>query len=46
MHKFWISNPLDSKPSSDGVSRVDLDESKIIGNENAVYHLLSPILPK
>ena len=36
MHKDWQTNPLGIEPASEGVARIEIDESKIIGNNNIV----------
>ena len=34
MHKDWSNNPLGSEPAENGVPRIEIDESEIIGNQN------------
>ena len=34
MHKVWSNNPLGSEPAENGVPRIEIDESEIIGNQN------------
>ena len=43
MHMDWLINPLGTEPSSGGVARVEIDESKLIGNNNIVYYMFGMI---
>ncbi len=35
-HEEWKKRPLGMEPSNNGVARVEIDESEIIGNQNKV----------
>lgn len=43
MHKDWSVNNLGSEPSTGGVPRIEIDESKILGNEKTVYWMFGMI---
>ena len=43
MHINWKKNQLGTEPASGGVARVEIDESKIIGNFNKVYYMFGMI---
>ena len=38
-HKYWAHNPLGTEPAENVKSRIEIDESKIIGNEEGVIWL-------
>ena len=43
MHNDWKNNPLATEPYSDGISRVEIDESKIISNNDKTYYMFGMI---
>lgn len=43
MHNDWKNNPLATEPYSDGISRVEIDESKIISNNDKTYYMFKLI---
>ena len=43
MHKEWRNNKLGHQPSSGGVPRLEIDESKILGNINKIYWMFGII---
>ena len=43
MHKEWSKNLLGSEPSEGGVPHIEIDESKILGNENRIYWMFGMI---
>ena len=43
MHKDWKNTPLATEPYSDGISRVEIDESKIISNNDKTYYMFKLI---
>ena len=43
MHKFWENNPLGKEPTNDGVSRIEIDENKNVGNKNKVFQMFGII---
>ena len=43
MHKSWENNPLGKEPTIDGVFRIEIDESKIVGNQNKVFWMFGII---
>ena len=42
-HLEWGKNYLGAEPSTGGVPRIEIDESKIIGNGNTVYYMFGMI---
>lgn len=43
MHKDWSKNYLGIELSEGGVPRIEIDESKIVGNENRIYWMFGMI---
>ena len=43
MHEFWKNNMLGQSPSIGGVPRIEIDESKIIGNSEKVFWMFGLI---
>ena len=43
MHKDWSKNYLGIELSEGGVPRIEIDESKILGNENRIYWMFGMI---
>ena len=43
MQKSWENNPLGKEPTIDGVARIEIDESKIVGNQNKVFWMFGII---
>ena len=43
MHKEWSKNYLGIEPSEGGVPRIEIDESKILRNENRIYWMFGMI---
>ena len=43
MHENWKNNILGYEISEGGVARLEIDESKIIGNQNKVYWMFEII---
>jgi hypothetical protein len=43
LHKYWEKNQLGKEPSDGGVSRIEIDESKIVGNQNKVFWMFGII---
>ena len=39
MHKSWENNHLGKKPMNDGVSSIEIDENKNVGNKNKVFRI-------
>ena len=37
MHLFGKHNPLATEPTEEGVPRVEIDESKIVANQNRTF---------
>ena len=42
-HKIWNENPLGTEPDDTGVSRIEINESAIIGNEEKVIWMFGLI---
>ena len=42
-HEEWKHNPLGTEPSINGVPRVEIDESEIIGNQNKILWMFGMI---
>ena len=42
-HEEWKKRPLGMEPSTNGVARVEIDESKIIGNQNKILWMFGMI---
>ena len=43
LHKYWEKNKLGKEPSDGGVSRIEIDENKIVGNQNKVFLMIGII---
>ena len=43
MHKIWSLHPLGSEQAENGVPRIKIDESKIIGNQNNIIWMFGLI---
>ena len=42
-HEEWKKKPLGMEPSTNGVPRVEIDESEIIGNQNKILWMFGMI---
>ena len=42
-HKIWKEKPLGAEPDNTGVSKIEIDESAIIGNEQKVIWIFGLI---